>query len=122
MILRRVIAAGASDRTFKGRSYSSSNTSNTSEARESEVFGGPLEKIWKSCIFDFCGVKTFGRTMFRVVADSDDAEQKAWLAQVKEILWRIFLGLHKFEKTAQICQKEITPINKSSENFCYNDA
>ena len=45
MILRRVIAAGASDRTFKGRSCSSFNTSNTSEARESEVFGDPLEKI-----------------------------------------------------------------------------
>ena len=54
-------------------------------------------------------MKTFGRTMFRVVADSDDAEQKAWLAQVKEILWRISLGLHKFEKTARIYQEKDNP-------------
>ncbi|WP_221620468.1 hypothetical protein [Campylobacter rectus] len=47
--------------------------------------------------------------MFRVVADSDDAEQKAWLAQVKEILWRISLGLHKFEKTARIYQEKDNP-------------
>ncbi|WP_297902630.1 NAD(P)H-dependent oxidoreductase [uncultured Campylobacter sp.] len=52
------------------------NTSNTPEARENEIFGDPLERIWKSCIFDFCGVKTFERLMFRVVADSDEVERK----------------------------------------------
>jgi len=69
------------------------NTSNTPETRENEIFGDPLERIWKSCIFDFCGVKTFERLMFRVVADSDEAERKVWLEQVKGVLDRRFPGL-----------------------------
>lgn len=66
------------------------NTSNTPEARENEIFGNPLEKIWKSCIFDFCGVKTFERLMFRVIADSDEVERKIWLAQAQETLDKCF--------------------------------
>ena len=66
------------------------NTSNTPETRENEIFGDPLERIWKSCIFDFCGVKTFERLMFRVVADSDEAERKVWLEQVAQTLDRYF--------------------------------
>ena len=37
------------------------NTSNTPEEREQEVFGDPLETLWKTCIFDLCGVKEFHR-------------------------------------------------------------
>lgn len=66
------------------------NTSNTHEARENGVFGDPLQRIWQSCIFDFCGVKTFERLMFRVVADSDEAERKVWLKQVVQTLDRYF--------------------------------
>ena len=33
------------------------NTSNTPPARELEVFGDPLDNLWKRCILDFCGVK-----------------------------------------------------------------
>lgn len=69
------------------------NTSNTPETREDEIFGDPLERIWKSCIFDFCGATTFERLMFRVVADSDEAERKVWLEQVKGVLDRRFPGL-----------------------------
>ena len=35
------------------------NTSNTEEGREREVFGDPLETIWKNCIFGLCGVHAF---------------------------------------------------------------
>jgi len=35
------------------------NTSNTELEREKEVFGDPLQSIWKKCVFDLCGVKTF---------------------------------------------------------------
>jgi len=35
------------------------NTSNTPPQREQAAFGDPLETIWKNCIFDLCGVKTF---------------------------------------------------------------
>ncbi|MCC8096500.1 MAG: NAD(P)H-dependent oxidoreductase [Tannerellaceae bacterium] len=46
------------------------NTSNTPKEREEKVFGDPLERIWKDCIFDFCGITTFDRLTLRVVADS----------------------------------------------------
>ncbi|MBN1398992.1 MAG: NAD(P)H-dependent oxidoreductase, partial [Bacteroidetes bacterium] len=42
------------------------NTSNTQPKRELEVFGDPLQAIWKNCIFDLCGVKTFYRETFSV--------------------------------------------------------
>jgi len=31
------------------------NTSNTPAAREADVFGDPLQALWKDCIFDVCG-------------------------------------------------------------------
>jgi len=31
------------------------NTANTPAEREREVFGDPLERLWKDCIFSFCG-------------------------------------------------------------------
>jgi NAD(P)H dehydrogenase (quinone) len=60
------------------------NTSNTPEEREIEVFGDPLERIWKDCIFDFCGIKNFHRKMFRTVASSTPEERETWLREVQE--------------------------------------
>jgi NAD(P)H dehydrogenase (quinone) len=60
------------------------NTSNTPEEREMNVFGDPLERIWKECIFDFCGIKTFYRKMFRVVASSTLEEREKWLNEVQD--------------------------------------
>lgn len=62
------------------------NTSNTPEKRENEVFGDPLERLWRDCIFDFCGVTVFERRMFRVIADSGEQDRKSWLLQVKEMV------------------------------------
>lgn len=66
------------------------NTSNTPEQRETEVFGDPLDRLWKDCIFNFCGVSMVDRVMFRVVADSSDADRKEWLRQTKERVNRCF--------------------------------
>lgn len=68
------------------------NTSNTPKKREEEVFGDPLERLWKGCIFDFCGVKVFDRIMFRVVADSSENDRKEWLLKVSEMVNRYFPG------------------------------
>ncbi len=68
------------------------NTANTPEERENTVFGDPLETIWKNCIFDFCGVKTFHRKVFRVIAGSTAAERAGWLAEAREIVERVFKG------------------------------
>lgn len=66
------------------------NTSNTPEKREKQVFGDPLERIWKDCVFDFCGIKNFHRKMFRVVASSTPKERTLWLEEVRETINQYF--------------------------------
>ena len=68
------------------------NTSNTEAERENDYFGDPLEKIWKQCVFGFCGIKKYHRRMFRVIADSTENERKNWLGEVKEDTQRIIKG------------------------------
>lgn len=62
------------------------NTSNTPEERENTVFGDPLERIWKDCVFDFCGVTNFYRRIFRTIAGSSAEERQEWLAEVEDIV------------------------------------
>ena len=66
------------------------NTSNTSGKREIEVFGDPLELIWKNCIFDLCGVDNFYRKMYRVIVTSIKKEREKWLEDVKETVDKYF--------------------------------
>jgi NAD(P)H dehydrogenase (quinone) len=66
------------------------NTSNTNETRENEVFGDPLELIWKNCIFNLCGIKNFYRKMFRIVITSNDEMRKNWLKDVAETIENYF--------------------------------
>ncbi len=68
------------------------NTSNTPEGREREVFGDPLEGLWKNCIFDFCGVRGFYRRMFSVVATSSEEQRLDWLAEVRATVIHAFPG------------------------------
>ena len=60
------------------------NTSNTETKREKNVFGDPLETIWKNCIFGLCGINNFHRRMFNVVVTSSDAQRKNWLDSVRK--------------------------------------
>jgi NAD(P)H dehydrogenase (quinone) len=60
------------------------NTSNTPAAREKEIFGDPLERIWKDCIVSFCGIPVFYRKMFGVVVTSTEEQRKEWLVEVRE--------------------------------------
>lgn len=62
------------------------NTSNTPPERERDIFGDPLETIWKNCIFKFCGIEGFHRKMFGVVVTSTAEKRKQWLEEVKEIV------------------------------------
>jgi putative NADPH-quinone reductase len=70
---------------LKGKTGIVFNTSNTEESRENAVFGDPLEDIWKNCIFGFCGIDSYYRKMFRVVADSDRDRRKMWLKEAADI-------------------------------------
>lgn len=66
------------------------NTANTSKEREDNVFGDPLESIWKNCIFDLCGVKNFYRKMYRIIVTSSQKEREKWLEDVKETIDKYF--------------------------------
>lgn len=66
------------------------NTANTSAAREREVMGDPLERIWTDCILKFCGVKTVRRKMFRIVVTSTPARRRAWLAEARRLARDLF--------------------------------
>jgi len=69
---------------LKAKSAIVFNTSNTESKREREVFGDPLETIWKNCVFDLCGVKNFHRRMFNVVVISTEYQRKYWLREVSK--------------------------------------
>ncbi len=66
------------------------NTSNTNPRREQEVFGDPLEALWKKCVFEFCGVNNVYRKMFSVVVTSTPEQRKAWLDQVRDTVQHAF--------------------------------
>lgn len=66
------------------------NTSNTATLRERNVFGDPLETIWKNCIFDLCGVHDFSRRMFNIIVESSDAQRKEWLGEVRQMVTDCF--------------------------------
>jgi NAD(P)H dehydrogenase (quinone) len=60
------------------------NASNTETQREKDVFGDPLETIWKNCIFGLCRVPNFHRRMFNIIVTSSKAQRKSWLNDVKK--------------------------------------
>ena len=62
------------------------NTANTPDDREREVFGDPLETLWKKCVFDLCGVKNVQRRTFSIVVTSTPEQRAQWLAEVREIV------------------------------------
>lgn len=75
---------------LKARAALVFNTSNTPEERERTVFGDPLQRIWKDCVFAFCGVRVFDRRMFRGVADSTPEERAAWLEEARGLVGSFF--------------------------------
>lgn len=66
------------------------NTANTPSKREQEVFGDPLQLLWKNCIFDLCGVSNFHREVFTVVVTSTLEERQSWLRKVEKAVNRYF--------------------------------
>jgi NAD(P)H dehydrogenase (quinone) len=66
------------------------NTTNTPLARERQVFGDPLETLWKNCVFGLCGVNDFHRRVFGVIVTSTAEQRAAWLAEIEEMLDRCF--------------------------------
>ena len=68
------------------------NTANTPKQREMGVFGDPLENLWKTCIFDLCGVKVFYRKMYGVIVTSTPEQRRAWLEDVERTVREYLLS------------------------------
>jgi NAD(P)H dehydrogenase (quinone) len=75
---------------LKARSAIVFNTSNTETLRERNIFGDPLEMIWKNCIFGLCGIPHFYRRMFNIVVTSTEDERKSWLSEASATVERFF--------------------------------
>lgn len=66
------------------------NTSNTREERENEVFGDPLERIWRDCIFGLCGIEHVHREILRIVVTSTAEERSTWIRNMQDLAVRLF--------------------------------
>jgi len=61
-------------------------TSNTPRDAELELYGDPLENLWKACVFNFCGVDDFHRRNFESVVMSTPEQRAEWLDDVRKIV------------------------------------
>lgn len=66
------------------------NTSNTASEREKNIFGDPLETIWRNCIFDLCGIRNFYRKTFNVVVISSEEQRSEWLKEISQTVTEYF--------------------------------
>jgi putative NADPH-quinone reductase len=66
------------------------NTSNTFPEREARVFGDPLERIWRDCIFGLCGVSCVERRTFGPVVTSTSRERTTWLDEARKLVLQHF--------------------------------
>jgi NAD(P)H dehydrogenase (quinone) len=78
------IGEGIPNGLLKARAALVFNTSNTESEREENVFGDPLETIWKNCVFGLCGVTNFHRRMFNIIVTSTEAQRKGWLNDIRK--------------------------------------
>jgi putative NADPH-quinone reductase len=75
---------------LKGKTAQVFTTSNTPRDVELSYFGDPLENLWKTCIFDLCGLKDFERRNFEPVILSTLPDRQAWLEEVRQTIARRF--------------------------------
>jgi NAD(P)H dehydrogenase (quinone) len=84
--------AGVPDGLLHARAAVVFTTSNTPAQRERQLFGDPLETIWRNCVFGFCGVAEVTRRNFGVIAGSSDQQRARWLDEAATTVVRTFAG------------------------------
>ncbi len=75
---------------LKGKTALVFTTSNTPREEELARFGDPLENLWKTCIFGFCGVERFCRRNFEPIILSTFEQRTQWLAEVRQLVAQWF--------------------------------
>lgn len=71
---------------LKARTAVVFNTSDTNTERELATFGDPLERIWRDCIFGFCGVTDVRRRTFGVMVTSTADDRDHWLDEAEAMI------------------------------------
>ena len=71
---------------LKGKRALVLTTSNTPRDVEQKVFGDPLENLWKTCVFGFCGVEDFVRRNFESIVLSTPEQRGEWLDEVRRLV------------------------------------
>src|SRR5208337_4907032 len=84
------LGEGVSKGLLKAKTALVFNTSNTEAQREVQVFGDPLETLWKNCIFGLCGVQMFERRTFSIIVTSTVEQRRQWLKEVRELVSTYF--------------------------------
>jgi len=84
------IGEGIPEGLLKANRAAVFNTTNTERTREMEVFGDPLETLWKNCILRFCGVRHVERSCYGVIVTSTAEERVAWLEDAACVMRRVF--------------------------------
>jgi NAD(P)H dehydrogenase (quinone) len=85
-------AKGAVIQPLQGKRGLVFTTSNTPRDMELELFGDPLENLWKNCIFGFCGVAEFRRRNFESIVMSTPEQRGEWLGEVDRLTGEFFGG------------------------------
>jgi putative NADPH-quinone reductase len=75
---------------LKARTALVFHTANTGQMRERDIFGDPLDDIWRKCVFGLCGVTDVRRRTFSIVCTSTPEQREAWLEEVRELVKEAF--------------------------------
>jgi len=75
---------------LKGKRALVLTTSNTPRDVELKVFGDPLENLWKTCVFGFCGVEHFVRRNFESIVLSTPDQRRTWLEETRRLVRQHF--------------------------------
>lgn len=65
-------------------------TSNTAPDKEVELYGDPLDNLWRRCVFGFCGVRKVHRELFSVIITSSAEQRRAWLERTAALVDELY--------------------------------
>jgi putative NADPH-quinone reductase len=71
---------------LKGKTAVVLTTSNTPRDAELEIYGDPLQNLWETCIFGFCGVENFYRRNYESIVMSTPEQRSGWLEHVRQTI------------------------------------
>ncbi len=73
---------------LKARAALVITTANTPQEKEVELFGDPLDTLWRKVVFGLCGVPAVERLVFTPVITSTLAQRQGWLEDVRTAVER----------------------------------